>query len=133
MPAVAQRRADQSRQQTTTDVTRKVRRSRLRRKRRRAYPPALRFGLVGLCVLVLLGWMSVYAQLAVAGYARSDLLVACKRQQLTNQELRIRLDILCRPQNVVAEAQKSGMVYATQYEYVGRSRDVASTGNGAGV
>jgi hypothetical protein len=86
---------------------------------------------VGLCVLVLLGWMSVYAQLAVAGYARSELLAACKQEQLKNQELRIKLDTLCRPRNVVAEAQKSGMVYATEYEYVGRPRNVASTGNGA--
>ena len=132
MPAIAQRRADLNRQQTTSDVTRKVRRSRPRRRVRGAFPPALRLGLVGLCVLVLLGWMSVYARLAVAGYARSDLLAACKQEQLKNQELRIRLDTLRRPQNVVAEAQKSGMVYATEYEYVGGPRDVASTGNGAG-
>lgn len=132
MPAVAQRGAVQTRQQTTTNATTKVRRSRPRRATNGGLTPAMKYGLIGLCVIVLLSWMSVYARLAVAGKTRSELTKACAREQLRNQQLRIQLDVLCRPRNVVADAQKSGMVYASRYEYIGGRQHVASAEGGAG-
>jgi len=132
MPQLTQRGAVESRQQTTKDVKRKVRRSRSRRVSLGGSRPALRYGLIGLCVITLLGWMNVYAQVTVAGNTRCQLRRAYEQEKLKNQKLRIKLDVLRRPQNVVAQARTSGMVYATQYEYIGRQQKVASAENGAG-
>ena len=76
--------------------------------------------------------MSVYARGDRCRIHSQPTVTAYKQEKLKNQELRIKLDALRRPQNVVAEAQKSGMVYATQYEYIGRQQKVASAGKWGG-
>lgn len=132
MAAVAQRRVEETRQQTTVTGTRRVRRARPRRRAWARYRPmfSLIAGVLGLGLV--LGWMSVYGRLAVAGYNRSELVAACRQEQLKNQRLKLKLDSLTSPQSVVAAAQKAGMVYATEYEYLGKPPRLADAGRGAG-
>jgi hypothetical protein len=81
--------------------------------------PALALGL-------FLPYMSIYARLAVTGHSRSALTASLDAQRLTNQRLKIECDSLSSPHNVVAAAQKSGMIYATSYDFIRRPLAVAS-------
>ena len=87
--------------------------------------PALIFALV-------LGWMSVYARIYVNDCSNSKLNKICTIERMKNQRLKLKLDSLSSPHNVVAAAQKSGMVYATRYDYIGKVQALASAGEGIG-
>lgn len=132
MAAVAERRPAETRQQTTVNGTRKVKRAKPKYRVWNRYRPALILASVVLGLVILLGWMSIYARLAVTGYSRSELVSALKHEQLKNQRLKMKLDSLTRPQSIVVAAEKAGMVYASEYEYVGkpaRLADASGTGN----
>jgi len=110
---------------------RPTRRARVRRRpasRIRRYATLVFSALVLAC---LFGYVSVYASLAKEGYSRSDLVRIQREETLENQRLKVELDSLCSPHKVVARAEESGMVYATQYDYVAEPETLASLPNSA--
>lgn len=70
-------------------------------------------------------YVAVYGTLATTSHSLSELQKALRREQILNERLRIDLERKLSPQGVVGAAQASGLVYATEYDYLRDSRDVA--------
>ena len=126
MAAVAQARIDVHRR-AAAGHRRTVRRVRVRRRTRIDFRRFSRFLLCVLTLASLFGYVSIYANLTVAGYNRSKLLDMCRQERLDNQRLKLRWDALSSPNYVVSAAEKAGMVYATQYDYLDKPERLAST------
>ena len=124
MAAVAARAAT-VRRQTADQPVRTTRRTRVRRSPRSSFRRAGRLVLL-VSAAFLFGYIGVYASLAKTSYNRSNLVQMCREEKLRNERLKVEWTRRCSPQNVVAAAEKSGMVYATNYEYMGASQTVAS-------
>ncbi len=82
--------------------------------------------LSALMIAFLLGYVNVYANLATTGHSRSRLTAAYERELRRNEQLKVEFKSLSSPHNVVMAAQKGGMVYATQYDYIRGPLNVAS-------
>lgn len=130
MAAVLECGSAETSRQATTRESRKSTNRKARKRQSAMYRGAIKYAFGFLAVVLLFGWMCVYAMVTATGINRSDISRQLRREQITNQRLKMRLDSLSCPQNVVIAAQKAGMVYATQYEYVGKPQTVASAGKG---
>jgi len=75
---------------------------------------------------MLLGYVNVYARVTVAGYSRGRLDSVVRAEKIRNERLKLTYNSLCSPARVVAAAEKSGMVYPSNYEYLRDTRMVAS-------
>ena len=125
MAAVAAR-ATTVQKQTAAQPVRTTRRTRVRRSPRSSFRRAGRLVLLVSALAFLFGYVNVYASLAKTSYSRSRLVQMCREEKLKNERLKVEWTRRCSPQNVVAAAEKSGMVYASNYEYMGASQTVAS-------
>ncbi|MCL5102521.1 MAG: hypothetical protein M1133_00205 [Armatimonadetes bacterium] len=126
MAAVAQRCSTTTERPSASHRVRKVRRTRVRRSPRIGFWLTSRAVICVIAGLSLFGWMSVYAKLTVTGYSRSRLLQMCRQEQLKHERLEVKWNSLSSPHNVVAAAEKSGMVYATDYDYIRSPQTIAS-------
>jgi hypothetical protein len=121
--AVPRETSTYQRSRNTTTRTRPRRRVRSRANNiMRAFAMA-----IGLAFLF--GYASVYANLAKTGYTRSELSAMCRRQRIENERLRVEMVRRSSPNYVVAAAKQSGMIPATQYDYLNKPRTVASAKN----
>lgn len=77
---------------------------------------------------MLFGYVRVYAGLAMAGYSRDTLISELRQEKLRNEELKVKWNTLSSPQRVVNAAEKAGMVYASDYDYINKPSTVASAG-----
>lgn len=77
-------------------------------------------------VAMLFGWVAIYANVTVTGYNRSRLTSECRAERLENERLTVEYSRLSSPHIVTSSAQKAGMVYATEYDYIHRPQTVAS-------
>lgn len=125
MAAVAARAAT-VRKQTADQSARTTRRVRVRRSPRSSFRRAGRLILLVSILAFSFGYVNVYANLAKTSYSRSRLVQMCREEKLQNERLKVEWTRRCSPQNIVAAAEKSGMVYATDYEYIGVSQTIAS-------
>ena len=71
-------------------------------------------------------FVNTYANLAVTGYSRDELSNTFNEEKIKNEELKVQWNLLTSPRNVVASAEKSGMIYAKDYDYLGKPKTVAS-------
>lgn len=124
MPAVAAR-VNTVRRESAGDP-RSPRRTRVNRSPRSMFRRAGRLILIAITLAFLFGYVSVYANLTKTGFSRSKLTQMCRVERLRNERLKVEWIRHCSPETVVAAAEKSGMVYATEYEYVGQQQNVAS-------
>lgn len=100
---------------------------RYRAKRRtRSFWRAARPILLGVVVVSLFGYAGLYATLAATSFSKNRLAAECRREMIVNQRLKLEYDRRSSPESVVAAAQKAGMVYATEYEYLPAPQQVAS-------
>ncbi len=72
-------------------------------------------------------YIGLYAGLTAASYSKTRLTSLCRQQRIRNERLTVELIRRSSPKNVMAAAQKAGMVCATQYDYLHRPATVAST------
>lgn len=77
-------------------------------------------------VAMLFGWVAVYANVTITGYNRSRLTSECRAEKLKNERLKVECSRLSSPHIVTAAAERAGMIYATQYDYVHQPQTVAS-------
>lgn len=120
------------RETSTYQRSRSTTRTRLRRRVRSRASNIMRAFTLAIGLAFLFGYASVYANLAKTGYTRSELSAMCRRQRIENERLRVELVRRSSPNFVVAAAKQSGMIPATQYDYLNKSRTVASAGNNNG-
>ncbi len=132
MAAVAMRGSAAERQTTTSQETRKKRRPKRARRSPNKFKQLFMLVVPALVFLLALGWMSVYARITVNDCSSPKLKAICRQERMKNQRLKLKLDSLSSPHNLVAAAQKSGMVYTTSYDYIGKAQAVASAGEGVG-
>lgn len=126
MAAVAQRTTTYHRQASQGRRAAPVKAARVRRRPRPRFIRLARLAVLAFCLIGLFGYASIYGNLTVAGYNRSKLMDAYRSELLENQRLKVEWISLGSPNRVVAAAEKSGMVYATDYEYLGKPQTVAS-------
>ena len=128
MAAVAVRPAE-AEVQRQSDVRENRLPPRSRRRRRKvARWKSPKFLLVMLGFTLFLGFcfVNTYANLAVTGFSRDELSNTYNEQKIKNEELKVQWNLLSSPHNVTAAAQKSGMIYAKDYDYLGKPKSVAS-------
>ncbi|MCE5198367.1 MAG: hypothetical protein ABFD54_16695 [Armatimonadota bacterium] len=125
MAAVAQR-SNAVQTPRVTHSTQAPRRTRSRRRPNYKFRNALKCFTFAVAIAMLFGWVSVHARITVTGYNRSRLTDLCREERLKNQRLKVQWDSLSSPHNVVAAAERSGMVYAAQYDYIHGPQAVAS-------
>jgi hypothetical protein len=105
------------------------RHARARRKRQARSKGLLRlafpFVIAGMFVYV-----GLYASVTATSYSQSRLNVLCRQERIKNERLKVELVRRSSPSNIMAAAQKAGMVYATDYEYLRRPSTVASARTG---
>lgn len=130
MAAVMERGSAETSRQTTTRGSRKWTNRKARGRQTVMCRRAIKYAFGILAIVLLFGWMCVYAMVTATGINRSDVARQLHREQLRNQRLKMKLDYLSCPQNVVVAAQKAGMVYSTQYEYIVKPQSVASAEKG---
>jgi len=86
------------------------------------------FGLIGSILLFLIFAYAAYAANSLVQDRRYSQLVAQQRQEKNRCErLSVRLSALGSPDKVKAAASTAGMVYAKEYDYVGKAGRVASS------
>lgn len=85
------------------------------------------------CPLVLGGmfiYVGLYASLTATSYTQSRIDKLCRQERIRNERLKVELTRRSSPSNVMWSAQKAGMVYATEYEYLRQPPKMASAGTG---
>ncbi|MCE5313619.1 MAG: hypothetical protein ABFD49_01500 [Armatimonadota bacterium] len=110
----------------TTRLSPRALRARSRRLRFARFKHGLKMLLPVIAVVMLFGWVAVYANVTVTGYNRARLTAECRAAKLMNERLKVEYNRLSSPHKVVAAAEKTGMVYATDYDYVHPPQTVAS-------
>lgn len=132
MAAVTMRGSVEERQTTTSQVKKRT----ISPKRAQKSPSKIKRLLLlvvpALIFALALGWMSVYARISVNDCSNPKLKEVCRGERMKNQRLKLRLDSLSSPHNLVTAAQKSGMVYAVRYDFIGKPQAVASAGERTG-
>lgn len=101
-------------------------RARTRRLRYARFKRVVKMLMPVIGVAMLFGWVAVYANVTVTGYNRSKLTAQFRAEKLKNERLKVECSHLSSPHIVTAAAEKAGMVYATQYDYVHQPQTVAS-------
>ena len=76
-------------------------------------------------VTFVFGYVNAFANLTAAGYNRSRLLSEYKQEQIINERLRVQHVMLSSPDRLTVSANKSGMIYANQYEYLKKPNKIA--------
>lgn len=124
MSTVASRTAAVGRQATHPSVTvrRTKRAGRAKPRSRRLLSLSLLFGFL-VCVF---GYVSVYASLVSTSYDRSRLSNELRQEKIRNERLRVDYIQRSGPGFATTAAQKTGMVYATRYEYLRKPDTLAS-------
>ncbi len=75
-------------------------------------------------------YVGLYASLTATSYTQSRVDKLCRQERIRNERLRVELTRRSSPGNVVSAAQRAGMVYATEYEYLRRPPTMASARTG---
>ena len=123
MPAVAEKVRDYNKT-TKTKRTRRVHRA----VRTRPRAAKTMFGLICGVLLFLVFAYAAYAANSLVQGRRYSQLIAQQRQEKNRcDRLSARLNALKSPDKVIAAASKCGMVYAKEYDYVGKAGRVASS------
>ncbi len=98
------------------------------RRRRTARPRILR-ALTTICCAFALAfaffYVAVYGNLTTRSHSLSELQKTLRQQQITNERLKIELEKKLSPRGIVSAAQTSGMIYATDYDYLQDTRSMA--------
>lgn len=102
-----------------------VRRVRVRRPKLRA-PRFIKPALIVLLLAGVFGYVNTYAKLTATAADRNRLTVQVKREKIRHERLKLRYIIDSSPRSVTAAAERNGMVYATDYDYLRRPQTVAS-------
>jgi len=127
MAAIAQRVASVRREKALPNGSHGARRTGRRKSRARGAfrlaAPVLALGFVFL-------YVALYANLTATSYSRTRIVAACRQERITNERLKVEYIRRSSPHNVMAAAQSAGMVYASRYEYLGRSERIASARGG---
>ncbi|MCE5324142.1 hypothetical protein LLG46_12625 [bacterium] len=101
-------------------------RARTRRLRYARFKRVMKILMPVVCVAMLFGWVAIYANVTVTGYNRSKLTAQLRAERLQNERLKVECSRLSSPHIVTVAAEKAGMVYATQYDYIHQPQTVAS-------
>lgn len=99
---------------------------RTRRRSAARFPKAIRILILIAGLALPFGYINAYANLAVTGYNRDSLMEQCRQERIHNERLKVELIRRSSPRSIVALAQKQGMIYATQYDYLQKPKAVAS-------
>lgn len=86
-----------------------------------------------ICPLVLAAmflYVGLYAGVTATSYAQSRMDKQCRQERIRNERLKVELTRRSSPSNLMSAAQKAGMVYATEYEYLRRPATMASASTG---
>jgi hypothetical protein len=111
---------------TSTRSTRAIKRLRVRRRSTSVFGRYFKPVAFLLSLMLVFAYVNVYAGLAVQGFNRSKLIEMCRREKLRNERLKVDYITYSRPNWVVSAAEKNGMVYAKEYDYITRPEVVAS-------
>lgn len=101
---------------------------RARRRRRATAMPGKGYitaAVVGVIVGIF-GYVGLYANLTATSFNRSKLTQDYKQEKIKNERLKVEYARRSSPSEAMAAAQKAGMVYATQYDYLENPQAVAS-------
>ena len=72
-------------------------------------------------------YIGLYAGVTAASYSKTRLTTLCRQERIRNERLTVELIRRSSPENVMAAAQKAGMVCATRYDYLRKPATVASS------
>lgn len=127
MAAVAARSNAEVQRETDAGEVRTTRRVVRRRRRTSALSsPKSFFVMMGMVLVVGLCFVNTYAHITVTGYNRDQLTNTYNEEKQKNEDLKVQWNLLSSPHNVVASAEKSGMIYAKDYDYLGKPKSIAS-------
>lgn len=112
----------------TTSAPERKRTARVRTRRRMKTRVSMLSTVMLFCVGLALpfAYTNVYANLAKAGYSRSDYESKVWKERIDNQRLKLQIDSYSSYNRVKTGAVNMGMVPATDYDYIGRRQTVAS-------
>lgn len=102
-------------------TTRRPKRRVVKRKR----SGVCRILLLAAAVVLILGYVGMYAQVTHAGYQRAALLSELREQRLENEALRVEFQNLTSPERLNAAAQAAGMLPSTEISYIDSPKPVA--------
>lgn len=97
-----------------------------RRRSRRRMGGAIKLVLSIVLLIVVFGYVSVYASLTTTSYDRSELMKQYEQEKIKNQRLKLELIRLSSPGHVMAGAERAGMIPAQDYDYLRTPDTVAS-------
>lgn len=123
MSSVAVRSAE-ARGQVTPRSTSIPRRMRVRRPKSVLSRNA-RYAFLFAALVGVFGYVAVYATLTATSFDRSRMMNEFKIEKIKNERLRIDYVRRLSPASAMNAAQKAGMVYAVQYDYLCKSKTVA--------
>lgn len=113
-----------TREQTSPRAT-SIRKVRVRRRPRSLLRKNARYACLLTALLGVFGYVALYASLTATSFDRSRMMNEFKAEQIKNERLRIDYIRRSSPASAMGHAQRVGMVYARQYDYLGRSNTVA--------
>ncbi len=77
-------------------------------------------------VIIALACIAIYAAVTALGYHNVELSSLCRIQEIENERLRVAITRCSSPEQIAAAAEKTGMIWATNYEYLQPPQSVAS-------
>jgi hypothetical protein len=87
------------------------------------------YGVLCAALMCIFGYVWLYANLTATSFDRSRMMNEFKAEQIRNERLKVEYVRRLSPAYAMAAAEKAGMVYAKQYDYLGKSDTVARAGN----
>ena len=126
MAAVAERITQPKKTASNVSSTRTRRAYKSRRSHPRAAKTAMGM-IAGVFLFLVFAYGVFAAHSLVQGRRYSQLVIDQREEKIRTERLTVRLNALRSPDKVIAAAAKSGMVYAKEYDYIGRAGRVASS------
>ena len=85
----------------------------------------LKVGAVVAVLALLFAYVNVYANLAAANCTRAQLMRECRIERIRNERLKVQLASVSISPDLEKRVAAAGMVYASKYDYLGKSQTVA--------
>lgn len=107
----------------------------IKRRRKVARWKSPKFLLGMLCAGLVCGFcfVNTYANLAKTGYSRDELTNIYNQEKLENEQLKVQWNLLSSPRNVTAAAEKAGMIYAKDYDYLGKEKKTVASASESAI
>jgi hypothetical protein len=84
-----------------------------------------RYAFLFAALVGVFGYVALYANLTATSFDRSRMMNEFKGEQIKNERLRVEYVRRVSPASAMDAARKTGMVYAVDYDYLGKSNTVA--------